>query len=659
MKNLKAALEISILLHQLRNYLIFEPGLYYLEFCCFCTTSNKPLQAQPMCIESFSPRATLKSLDNIKQGSVNESEGTINSKTFVIRSSESKIKLEEILTFYLELPENAQSIFIQVELMYSKITKKGLKSLKTEHLFSSECVKTIEISSPLQGILSFFPLQFNNKSNFSVDSIVSICFYDFIFPSEDQKELAVFFFPNKQETLKKCLGGQEIDRKYSEIISKIVRCRDQLVKTFESLDLKSSEKFPSFHLPLCSQGVSDSLAEALTDHDPIFVSQQILSEVRQIALKVYETFDKIKYNLLINLKPATKSLKNLFKHHLHEKCKEFIIRSSSKSDSALQDQTKVTSRAEKVKKMRTNEYFNNLESLIVQEANFLSLGQNIPLIFEETFKPSKPSKFQSKYDFHLVVLVHGFQGNSFDMQLVSKVLAQAWPKLVILDSAFNENRTDGDISEMGERLAEEIVSFMSLNFGNRCPLISFIGHSLGGLIIRAALPLLEFYSTNFHFFISLSTPHLGLLYSGKLLETGIWIMKQLKNFESLSQMGLKDSEEIENSFIYKLSFCNGLQWFTHVVLVSSSQDEYAPFSSARVEICEKSANDLRFGEPYKKMVQSLIEKLSVTNVVKLDVHFKLHNSIDTMIGRSAHLQLLENEDFLKVLIFSYPELFTT
>lgn len=43
--------------------------------------------------------------------------------------------------------------------------------------------------------------------------------------------------------------------------------------------------------------------------------------------------------------------------------------------------------------------------------------------------------------------------------------------------------------------------------------LSFVGHSLGGLIIRAALPFLSFYEEFFANFITFSSPHIGFLFS--------------------------------------------------------------------------------------------------------------------------------------------------
>ena len=51
--------------------------------------------------------------------------------------------------------------------------------------------------------------------------------------------------------------------------------------------------------------------------------------------------------------------------------------------------------------------------------------------------------------------------------------------------------------------------------------ISFVGHSLGGLIIRAAIPNLKEYSKKLFCYISLCTPHLGYIFTkSKLVDVG-------------------------------------------------------------------------------------------------------------------------------------------
>lgn len=54
-------------------------------------------------------------------------------------------------------------------------------------------------------------------------------------------------------------------------------------------------------------------------------------------------------------------------------------------------------------------------------------------------------------------------------------------------------------------------------------LVSFVGHSLGGLVIRSALtnPLLSRFENNLYLYMTLATPHLGTVhFQTKLLPSG-------------------------------------------------------------------------------------------------------------------------------------------
>lgn len=57
--------------------------------------------------------------------------------------------------------------------------------------------------------------------------------------------------------------------------------------------------------------------------------------------------------------------------------------------------------------------------------------------------------------------------------------------------------------------------------GNTLEKLSFIGHSLGGIIIRSSLPYLQDYKDKMYTFFSLSSPHLGYMYnSSKVIDAG-------------------------------------------------------------------------------------------------------------------------------------------
>ena len=70
-----------------------------------------------------------------------------------------------------------------------------------------------------------------------------------------------------------------------------------------------------------------------------------------------------------------------------------------------------------------------------------------------------------------------------------------------LASKFNKGNIDSDLRSLGRNLATKI------------PKISFICHSMGGIIARAALHCLELgeedTAEKLYFYVPISTPHLG------------------------------------------------------------------------------------------------------------------------------------------------------
>lgn len=133
--------------------------------------------------------------------------------------------------------------------------------------------------------------------------------------------------------------------------------------------------------------------------------------------------------------------------------------------------------------------------------------------------------------------------------------------------------------------------------------ISFIGHSLGGLIIRSALPHLEEYKSFFNGYMSLGSPHLGYMYNSTyLFNTGMWVLKSLRKSECLQQLSMTDHNQKNQTYLYKLSKTKGLNWFKQVIFCSSYQDNYAPHDSARVQICSRAAKaDKDKGKVYIEM----------------------------------------------------------
>ncbi|KAL8480360.1 hypothetical protein ACS0TY_027051 [Phlomoides rotata] len=87
------------------------------------------------------------------------------------------------------------------------------------------------------------------------------------------------------------------------------------------------------------------------------------------------------------------------------------------------------------------------------------------------------------------------------------------PKDRFLMSEANEEKTSGDFREMGQRLAQEVVSFVKKKMDKisrsgvlRTIKLSFVGHSIGNIILRTALTdiIMEPYLRYLHTYLSLS-----------------------------------------------------------------------------------------------------------------------------------------------------------
>lgn len=180
--------------------------------------------------------------------------------------------------------------------------------------------------------------------------------------------------------------------------------------------------------------------------------------------------------------------------------------------------------------------------------------------------------------------------------------------------------------------------------------LSFICHSLGGLIVRAALPLLEDLSDRMGVLVTLMTPHLGIsdICHGKVTGFGAKIYSKVTKHEALRQMIMADAKEPKDRFLYKLSKMPGLEWFQKVLLVSSYQDHYCPYDSARVEVGEWSC--CKGYEIFDEMVANILEKIDPHNLVRIDLHVVNDSIIDGTLGRKPHMVLIE--DFTCQLLFA-------
>jgi hypothetical protein len=107
----------------------------------------------------------------------------------------------------------------------------------------------------------------------------------------------------------------------------------------------------------------------------------------------------------------------------------------------------------------------------------------------------------------------------------------------------------------------------------------------------------------------------------------------------------------------------GLAAFRHVYLVASAQDKYAPFHSARVELSgsDGGANaDRKKAVVHESLVRAILAPLDRASLDfrRFDVVFAPRKrSIDSMIGRAAHIQFLTQPNYMRLCLEAWAHVF--
>ena len=128
-------------------------------------------------------------------------------------------------------------------------------------------------------------------------------------------------------------------------------------------------------------------------------------------------------------------------------------------------------------------------------------------------------------DFHVVFILHGYGGSPNDMNKVLDLLSFMYPlvKCVLIHKCYsNETKS---LQYLANNVVEEIVTQLKqIQEDEKRPLgrISFIAHSIGGLVFRIAMndPRLDPYKQYYHLFLSLNVPHLGISFGNYKTDIG-------------------------------------------------------------------------------------------------------------------------------------------
>lgn len=680
----RAIVEVAVHFESFRNIDLCKQGTYFIQVQVFHTVNEKVFRAAPhICHVKGSPRWSVVEKDS---GEIDDF--YYNSQSFMIKYCDEEIDINEIAVFRTEIDAYTGGVVPELTVLcslnYSIIT--GKRSYISEFSsFETEAVSEVKVRNCLYGVNQFVPITFDDTHCCVINSTIHAIPIEFRFrprpmlTSIEENSLSGlkteeenFNIPNSLTEI--FFEGQylidqpllnRVQQKYVKLLHNVYKKNIKLLQEWNKIIIDDNNKNNNELLVQDPQIEDLAEMEIIHEDNAIIATEMILCQIQKIA----EKLNLLEFEMIETLqKSPTKicyAMMLQYNEILKDQLGESIFRTVSQCDNfcvlgkekTAQDHKKIA------KKIRKSEYYRNIDPLPVIVKGLFPYSNFHPIIFLDISSKVPENKLLWNNEWvsymsnphkaiHLIVFVHGFQGSSFDLRLIRNHAAMCRSNTFLLCSSKNESHTEGDISGMGLRLAKEVERYIR----DWCPdgqvdKISFIGHSLGGIIIRAALPYLQSLSNKFQFLITFSTPHLGYMYnSSALVDAGMWFIKKWRKSLCMKQLSMSDASSPIDSFLYGLSLAEGIQWFKHIAFVSSIQDNYAPFESARIEVGPKAIDDSK-GRIYIEMANNILSRVTAEKIHRIDVNFKLEKKgIDSMIGRAAHIQMLDNRALINMVL---------
>lgn len=119
---------------------------------------------------------------------------------------------------------------------------------------------------------------------------------------------------------------------------------------------------------------------------------------------------------------------------------------------------------------------------------------------------------------------------------------------------------------------------------------------------------------------------------------------------------MEERGDPRKTFLYELSRTGHLRYFRKIILLSSYEDSYVSWHSARIST-HRSTNSLSKVE--EEMSNNIVSRsIYGATVHRLDINFNVREkNLDSFIGRTAHINLIIKENLFKTLSVTVPKLF--
>jgi len=606
--SLRTGLEFIIHIDSFRNIDLVRQGVYQFRFTLFHQISDNSY-TKYLALPYFSTPISLPkqpTLHCLTSGHIDDQNHTFFSNAFVIRYFNEEVNLGHIIQFRSEFDTASKSVYyLQIEMLFIELAAVGgvdfvLSLFAVENAVNLKSIskRIYKLDKVTNDIFSgYIPVVFDDIHYSILNLTVHSLIVDFklrpstleecsvkdgetepiikIIQSKKTKEnlnkkfiqivkkatLADYLFADKSGKV----TSEYADEVYEEYVGFILRIRMKLYSKLNDLSQKTVIKIKQKEF-LGEINKREPFAAKCKSLDVQTVTNKLVEDLTSVSADITEMWHKYLDIIQFCAKRILSILSNEYTRMLNETFAYFIFtdKIDRKSIGYINYAEK---HREKAKSLRESKFFESLQVLPIQDLCTFGKIKDIPLVFEDFYPPINTQVKQDLNKVHkktlladitcyqkLMVLVHGFQASSYDMRLIKNSLALLYNDYYFLCSSGNEEKTCGDIKAMGLNLAKEIHAYIIKNHLNQLGKISFIGHSLGGVIIRAALPHLEEYKDKMHTLLTLSSPHLGYLFhTSSLVNFGMWCLKAWQQSKCLAQLSLTDHKELSKCFLYQLA----------------------------------------------------------------------------------------------------------
>ena len=669
-------IDILINIDSFRNIDLFYQGLYYIQFQVYQEISNQKVHSCPYDFQTSSD-ATVP-MHSLSPPQILENFSSYCTKVFLIKYSDEIVQIRETGIFRLEASLYSHpDLLIEASLFFTDLNgdlspesiSTFLDGSSVAQGFAKAGSCYFKASNWKFGVNQYCPIVFHDTYSSVVRITLHTMLLDYKFRVDnteitENSQISQCFFPLcSREVPEDC-----IDRVFKEYVLALASCSNKVRHVIKRV-LKAGgsgvrgKKLKHSIKPPLTFAAENCVSKCLATRNKKKITKLFMAEIKEVASLVCQIRFELGNVLKNYCSEVTCYLEEKYHDRVRALCMEHIYREVQIGEVNVVAEANLT-QAWTARAHRNSAHMARRDTLDAYNLRVFS-PEKLAVIFEEIHIKSgelqenwKPRWFcdtRIHNERHLIVLVHGYMGSNYDMKTVRDVLLLYKPQLLILVSESNEKFTEGSIEEMGLRLSEEVTTYISsLPSSLIVTKLSFIGHSLGGIIIRTALCYLQDYKRIMHLYLSLGSPHLGCAqFSNKLVEAGLWILSKLRNSTCIQQLTFKDSLSPRKCFLYELAMKSRLNCFGQVILVSSSQDSYAPYESARIEIGIEGSDVINL-----EMADSIVGNIQQLHRINVDFPIK-SGLINDMHGRAAHISLLDNQSFLNALVYRFADSFSS